>query len=329
MAFYEIRKLNWWQQIRLALLHSIFYLLSLLPLWLLYVLSDLCYFLVYRIAGYRREIVRNNLSSVFPEKSPEEQLAIEKRFYHWLCDYFIETLKLTSMSPQTLKKHMRFENNELIQRLIDDNKSIVLLLGHYGNWEWISSIPLHIHKEAEAWGRYQIYHPIENAVLNKLFLRIRERMGVQCIPMNETLRVLVHTKQKGIPSMTGFIADQAPRWLDIRLWAPFLNHPETPFFIGPERIAKKLDCAVVYLDVRRERRGYYVATYHLMTEEPKQYKDYELMEWYARLLDQTIHRQPELWLWSHNRWKRTKEQYDRIKDPVTGQLRLYLLNQPS
>lgn len=329
MAFYETRTLNWWQKIRLALLHSVFFTLSLLPLCVLYLLSDFCYLLVYRLARYRRRIVRQNLSSAFPEKSEKERRNIERRFYHWLCDYFIETIKLTSMSKKTMRNHMRFENNELLQRLVDEGKSVILLLGHYGNWEWISSIPLHIHKDPSTWGRYQIYHPIENAVLNKMFLHIRGRMGVENVPMNETLRVLVHTKQAGRPSVTGFIADQAPRWLDIRLWAPFLNHPETPFFIGPERIAKKLDFAVVYLDVRRERRGYYVATYRMMTEHPKEYKDYELTEWYARLLDETIRRQPEFWLWTHNRWKRTKEQYDRIKDPVTGKLWLHLLDTPS
>ena len=325
MAFYEIRTLTRWQTVRLNVLHGLFFLLSLFPLWILYLLSDLCFILIYTIARYRRRIVRQNLLSAFPEKTDKERRLIEIRFYRWLCDYFFETVKLTSMSKRTMKKRMRFENNELIQRLLDEGKSIVLMLGHYGNWEWISSIPLHIHKEPNEWGRYQIYHPIENAVLNKLFLRIRGRMGVQSVPMNETLRVLMHTKQEGKPSMTGFIADQAPRWLDIRLWAPFLNHPETPFFIGPERIAKKLDFTMVYLDVRCERRGYYIATYRLMTEHPKDYKDYELTEWYARLLDETIQRKPEYWLWTHNRWKRTKQLYDKILDPETGKLHLELL----
>ncbi len=318
----EQRTLSRWQEIRLNVLHAFFYLLSLIPLWLLYLLSDITFFFVYTIARYRREIVRKNLRRSFPEKSKMELILIEARFYHWFCDYVFETIKLTSMSKSTMKKRMRFENTELISRLVDEGKSVVLMLGHYCNWEWVSSIPLHINKVEPEWMPLQIYHPLENPVVNKFFLRIRGRMGVNSIPMADTLRVIMRAKQQGIPSVTGFIADQTPNWHDIHLWAPFLNHPETPFFIGGERIAKKLDFAVVYLDLRRERRGRYVGTYKLMTEHPKEYKDFELTEWYARLLEETIRRQPEFWLWTHNRWKRTKQQYNELLDPETGKLRI-------
>ena len=168
----------------------------------------------------------------------------------------------------------------------------------------------------------QIYHPIENPVVNKLLLNVRERMGATSVPMTDTLRVIMRYKMEGTPTITGFIADQSPNWHDIHCWAPFMNHPETPFFTGSERIAKKLDFAVLYVDLRREKRGYYVATYRMMTEHPKDYKDWEITEWYARLLEESIRRQPHLWLWSHNRWKRTREQYNQMIDPETGKLRV-------
>lgn len=291
-------------------------------MWLLYALSDFTFFFVYTLARYRHRIVQKNLQLSFPQKNELERRLIEAKFYHWFCDYLFETVKLTSISKRSMKRHMRFENTELIERLLDEGRSVALVLGHYCNWEWISSIPLHIHRKPSEWARYQIYHPIENPIINKLFLRIRSRMGVENVAMNEALRVLIHTKQEGRVSMTGFIADQAPRWLDIRLWAPFLNHPETPFFIGPERIAKKLDFVMVYLDVRREKRGYYVGSFQLMTEHPKDFKDYELTERYAQLLEQSINRQPEFWLWTHNRWKRTKALFDKMYDSATGKLHM-------
>lgn len=316
----EVRTLNRWQKCRLAFAHGCVYALSLLPMWMLYFLSDVTFLLIYSIGRYRRKIVRKNLKESFPEKSRLELLQIEVKFYHWFCDYIFETIKLASMSRKQMQKRMRFENTELPNRLLSEGHSIALMLGHYCNWEWVSSIPLHITASPSV--PLQIYHPIENPVVNKLLLNVRERMGANSIPMTDTLRVIMRYKQEGIPTITGFIADQAPNWHDIHCWAPFMNHPETPFFIGSERIAKKLDFAVLYLDIRREKRGYYVATYRLMTERPKDYKDYEITEWYARLLEESIRRQPHLWLWSHNRWKRTREQYNQMIDPETGKLRV-------
>ena len=316
----EVRTLNRWQKCRLAFAHGCVYLLSLLPMWMLYLLSDLTFIFLYSIGRYRRKIVRKNLRESFPEKSKLELLQIEVKFYHWLCDYIFETIKLASMSRKQMQRRMRFENTELPNRLLTEGRSIALMLGHYCNWEWVSSIPLHINVPNSK--LLQIYHPIENAVVNKLFLHIRERMDATSVPMLETLRVIMHHKLEGNATMTGFIADQAPNWHDIHCWIPFMSHPETPFFTGSERIAKKLDFVVLYLDVRREKRGYYVATYRMMTEHPKEYKDWEITEWYARLLEESIRRQPHLWLWSHNRWKRTREQYNELIDPETGKLRI-------
>lgn len=309
----ELEKLTFWQQCRFKGLYAICYLVSLQPLWMLYIFSDFLYFLVFYIVRYRRSIVHKNLLTSFPEKNEDELIDITHEFYHWFCDYLVETIKLTTISKEELCRRMRFENVELPIRLLQEDKPVMLLLGHYCNWEWVSSIPQHINLPETAWMPMQIYHPLENPVVNHLFLRIRGRMGVQSISMNDTLRALVHARQDGTPPMCGFIADQTPNWLNIHCWTPFLNHPYTPFFIGCERIAKKIKGSVVYLDLRRERRGYYVARYELMTETPYEYPDYEITQWYAQKLEQTINRQPAFWLWTHNRWKRTREEFYQRK----------------
>ena len=310
----EQKHLDLWQRCRLALLHSVFYGLSRLPMRIHYVLSDILFLFVYYILRYRRGIVMKNLTASFPGKSEHECRQIARDFYHWFCDYLVETVKLTSITPEELKRRMRFENTELLTRLVGEGRSVILMLGHYCNWEWVSSIPLHVDIHEHDWFPMQVYHPLENSVVNHLFLKIRGRMGVNNVAMNNTLRAMVSARQRKVPCVAGFIADQVPHWKDIHLWADFLSHPNTPFFTGGERIAKKLNCAMVYIDLRRERRGYYVATYRLMTESPSEIPDYQLTEQYAQLLDETIRRQPAYWLWTHNRWKRTREEYnERLK----------------
>lgn len=308
------RSFNIWQRMAYGLLFAVFYGLSRLPMRALYVLSDGLFFLVYHVARYRRGIVRRNLAASFPEKSEVELTQVARGFYRWFADYLVETIKLTSITPEELKQRMRFENVQLLESLVKEGRSVVLMLGHYCNWEWVSSIPLHLPFREPAWFPMQIYHPLENAPVDELFLYIRSRMGVNNVAMNSTLRAMVEARRRGVPCVAGFIADQVPHWKDIHVWTPFLSHPETPFFTGGERIAKKLDCAMVYIDLQRTSRGYYVATYRLMAEHPAAFADYELTEMYARLLDETIRRQPAYWLWTHNRWKRTREEYDeRLK----------------
>lgn len=313
----QYNKLNIWQRFRLSLLRGLFCGLSLLPLRVHYILSDILFFIIYYLIRYRRHIVKKNLAASFPEKSEAERRNIERDFYHWFCDYLGETIKLTSITPDRLKQHMKFENTELLNRLVHEGKSVILMVGHYCNWEWLSSVPLHVDVQEPDWFPMQVYHPLENPVVDTLFLDIRSRMGVHNISMKNTLRTMVSAQQRGIPCVAGFIADQVPLWEAIHVWINFLSHSETPFFTGGERIAKKLNYAMVYIDPRRERRGYYVATFRLMTENTADFPDYQLTEQYAQLLEETIRRQPAYWLWTHNRWKRTREEYnERMKNII-------------
>ena len=297
--------------------HSACYLLSLLPLRLLYCLSSALYLIVYHVARYRRPLVRKNLTDSFPEKTEAEIIGIEKAFYAWLCDYFVETLKLLSISKRNIMRRMRFEGMELINEEVAKGRSCALYLGHYCNWEWITTLPLYT-GDAAICG--QIYHVLEDKLANRLFLKLRGRFGAISIPMAETLRHIAKFRSEGKPVIIGFIADQVPFWNNIHYWTDFLHH-DTPVLTGTERIVRKAGFAAFYTDIRRERRGHYVARFVPITYTPGPSENFEITEQYFRLLEKTIMRQPPFWLWTHNRWKRTRKEWERIIDPVTKKMR--------
>lgn len=288
---------------------SCWYLLSLLPLAVLYFFSDLLYFPLYYCVRYRRRIVRMNLAASFPEKSEEEIIDIEKRYYHFFCDCFVETVKLLSISKEQLKRRMTFGGvDEIVDALEAEDKNFCFVyLGHYCNWEWIASLPYWMPDHVLCG---QIYHPLYSKVFNKLFLDLRNHFGGKCIPMKETLRHIVELKRAKQKTIIGFISDQSPKWSSIHHWTPFL-HRETPVFTGTERIGKQVDALIFYTDVKRVKRGYYHCEFKRLVEDAKATPDYELTSRYAQLLEGMIREMPQYWLWSHNRWKRTKEEFER------------------
>ena len=302
----------------MKILYYLVYAFSLLPLWILYGISDFIYLIAYHIVKYRRPLVFKNMSDAFPDKTEEEIHAIERRFYHWLSDYLVEAIKLVSISKKQLKRRMVFKGTDIVDQIVSEGQSCAVYLGHYCNWEWITSLPLWVTPEAQCG---QIYHALENSKSDQLFLRLRQRMGAVCIPMAETLRRIIKYKQEGRQVVIGYISDQVPFWNNIHHWIDFLNH-DTPVLTGTERLAKQAGHAVLYLDVTRPKRGYYVAEFKLITREPKQMEDYTITDEYFRLLEASIHRAPEFWLWTHNRWKRTHEEFNLRYDPETGRVDL-------
>ena len=321
MAARSTYKLTLWQSICYWLLFGIIYLISLLPLCVLYLLSDFFYVLIYKVAGYRKELVRKHLADSFPKKSDTERRTIEKDFYHWFCDYIVETLKLFSMSEKEMSRRMVFKHADLIDSCVDRGQGVVLYLGHYCNWEWISSIPLWLRTRSQMAGS-QVYHVLESPVMDKLLLYARHRMGPDNVPVMDVLRYIIGNRQAGKPVVMGFIADQVPFWNNIGGWVNFLNHPQTPVLAGAEIIARKFDMACIYIDIRRVRRGYYEAEFQMITEHPKSLLELTATTEYFLRLEQSIQRQPHLWLWTHNRWKRTREEYDKMIDPVTGKFKM-------
>ena len=295
---------------------AIWYLLSLLPLKVHYVISDLLFWLLYGLLGYRRKVVRENLKTSFPEKSEEELRMIERGFYRFFCDYIAESVKLMTISKENLKKRMTFKGTELVNEVIESGQSCAVYLGHLCNWEWVTSLPLWVTPKAQCG---QIYHPLENKDFDRLFLRSRQRMGAVCIPMQDTLRKILDFRKAGQPVVIGYISDQVPFWTNIHHWVDFLHH-DTPVLTGTERIARKVKHAVFFLDVRRIRRGYYEAEFKLITREPQAKQEYEITDIYYQMLEQRIRQTPEFWLWSHNRWKRTREEFNERFDVVNGKV---------
>lgn len=290
------------------ILFALLRLLSRMPLGVHYFLSDYLLFpLVYYLVRYRRKLVRIQLADSFPEKGKKELRNIERRFYHFFCDYFVETLKMETMSNEEMKRRVEFVGiNEMQETLLRQGKKFCFAyLGHYGNWEWMASFPLWLH---EPWQGAQIYHPLHNPEVDQHFLKEREKFGGRCIPMKQTLRQILTAKQEGRHEVIGFIADQAPKVQSLHHWIDFLNH-KTAVFVGNERIARQVDAAPYYIRVTRPRRGYYRAEVLPMNISPEAGEEYAITNEYARLLEEQIREQPELWLWSHDRWKRNYQKW--------------------
>lgn len=266
------------------------------------------YIIIYKMAGYRRKTVRGNLTTSFPDKGKDEIKKIEQDFYHWFCDYIVETFKLLSIGREEMKRRMVFKGTEKMEELIEEGVSCGVFLGHYCNWEWVSTLPLAINEKCI---NAELYHPLENEIFNELFLRLRQRFGSVCIPMQESIRRILKYKQEGQPVIIGYIADQKPHWRNIHLWMDFMNHKDTPMLTGSERILKRMGQAFFYADVKRIRRGYYECEFKLMERDTKDIPDYQITERYMKELEKSIHRDPALWLWSHDRWARTRKEFER------------------
>lgn len=278
------------------------YLWALLPLRVLYVLSDLLYFPLYYVMGYRKKVVRHNLKNSFPEKSEKERRTIEKQFYHHFCDYIVETIKLMHISDEEMKRRFRFTNSEMVHEQAVDGKSIFLMMGHYGNWEWVPSITRWVPDQLLM---AQIYRPLSNKAADKFFLKLRSRYGSVGIAKNDTLRDIIRFRKAGKQMMIGFIADQTPSKNNLHYWTDFLNQ-DTPCLTGAEKIARKIDAHVMYLDVYKTKRGYYEATFREIAVNSPETAEFEITEKYMRMMEETILRAPQYWLWTHKRWKHNR-----------------------
>lgn len=282
-------------------LYALLWLLALLPFWALYILSDIFFVLVYYVAKYRRKVVYENMRNSFPDKSEKEIRKMGRAFYRHFCDYALETIKLLHISDATTKRRFVMENTEVLQKALDDRRQVILMLGHYGNWEYIPSITLWLDiPEGGMLG--EVYRPLKNKWFDGFFLKLRSRYKTVNIPKNEVLREFIKFRRDKSPVVIGFMADQTPSPVNIYYWSEFLNQ-DTPMLTGVERIAQKLDCTLVYADVIKIKRGYYKIVYSEITQTPKEYKEFEITEIYTRLMEKTILRAPEYWLWTHKRWK--------------------------
>ena len=290
------------KKLQTALLYWIAYALSLLPLGVHYLFSDVLYFVVYGLFHYRRGVVRKNLANSFPDKSDAERRTIEKKFYSWFCDYIVETLKSLTMPKRELMRRCRMEGVDEVMDSLQTHDYVFLYLGHYCNWEYFASFKWWADDDVRC---AQLYSTLHNEAFDHLLYSIRTRYGGDNVDKRKILRQIIDYKQHGQKAVIGFISDQAPKWENIHLWTEFL-HQDTPFFTGTERIARRVDAAVYYVEMHRVRRGYYRCRMQLITDDVGSLPEHELTKRYARLLEQSINEEPAYWLWSHNRWKRRR-----------------------
>lgn len=276
------------------------YMISLCPFWLLYGLSDLLFLILYYLIGYRKKIVHLNLKNSFPNKTENEIIQIQKKFYRYLCDLSLETFKTLTISKKKALKHcyMTQESLKLLNDYFNQNKSVIIVLGHLGNWEWGGNAfslqckhPL-----------YVIYHPLTNPLFNNLIIQMRTRFGTRLIAMKDTFRQM--TKIKNERSAIAFIADQAPSPENAH-WMKFLNQ-DTPVFKGTELMAARFNYPVIFINVEKVDRGYYAVKATVTIEEPGKMPAGFITEWHTRALEKEIVSSPQTWLWSHRRWKHKK-----------------------
>ncbi|MBO7082769.1 MAG: lysophospholipid acyltransferase family protein [Bacteroidales bacterium] len=276
--------------------------LSIHPYWLLYLKSDVYYFLVYHLLRYRRKVVRQNLVRSFPDKDEKEIKRIERRFYQNLCDMFVETPKMLRMKSNGYQSRITYTNPEVAQRLYEQGKNVFYAIPHSGNWEWFGKmIPQLTPQKALA-----VYKRVKSPVFEQLMLYIRTcDSTLEMVESNMVLRRLAQLRDS--QNAVLMMADQSSPGLASDYWTEFL-HQDTCWFTGIERIAKKLDYAIVFVDMRRKGRGRYEVSFELVTDNPKETKDGEIMERYVRCVEHFIEANPDNWLWSHRRWKHTRNQ---------------------
>ncbi len=277
--------------------------LARLPLRVLYVLADVLYVLIYYVVRYRRRLVRRNLTGSFPDKTAREIKRIEREFYHNFADYVVETIKLLHISDDEMRHRVRFEGLDIVTRLLDERRSVVAYFAHCGNWEWAPSITLSCERQVAEGVRFcQIYRPLRNRHFDALMLHVRSRFGSESIAKKVTLRRLLELRREGVPSITGFMSDQKPSHGDAVHVVDFM-HRRTAVITGTETLARRLGMAVVYWDMSKPSRGHYTIRVRLIADDISAMPQGAVTDTYFKLLQETIDRQPSIWLWSHNRWK--------------------------
>jgi KDO2-lipid IV(A) lauroyltransferase len=280
------------------------YLISLLPFWFLYGISNIIFLVLYYIVRYRRNVVSTNLKNSFPEKTEAERNKIERKYYQYMADLMVETLKMITVSEASLRKRMKPTNPELVDRYFKQGRSIIAAAGHYCNWE-MAALAFGLLTNEK---RIIVYKPLSNDVFNAFFNKVRARFGAILVAMKQTLRTMIAFKNDLTFSV--LVSDQTPVRHEINYFIDFLNQP-TAVFLGIEKLAKLIDAVVIFYRIDRIKRGYYTYTLVPLIEHPKQTTDHEITEAHVRYLEQLIKDEPQYWLWSHRRWKFMPEDLNR------------------
>lgn len=274
-------------------------LVSRIPFRVLYAVSDLLYLVVYHIICYRRRVILANLTYSFPDKDRSAIQKISRDYYRNLCDIIVETLKTQAMTAEELSRRMVIRNPELPDEFFEKGKSVLVLAMHYGNWEWLLHMPRHIRHH-----HFFVYKPLQNPWLDRYLNDIRRKYGGETASMNIILRKLIEADKAGTPVLTWLAADQTPPW-NHPFWTTFM-HQETQFFEGPATIAQRFDQPVLLQKTRRTQRGYYETWFEVLFENPREVSAEDIILTYVGETERIIREHPELYLWSHRRWKHAR-----------------------
>lgn len=271
-------------------------IISRLPFSILYALADSFFVVLFYLVSYRKKVVFDNLRKSFPEKAPQEIRAIAKGFYKNLIDVMLETVKLLTISEKELRKRVVIDNPEVIMQFRIQDRPVVVLTSHQCNWEWLLvSCSLQLDYPVDG-----VYLRLTNSFSDHLMLAIRSRFGANMIEKKDLFKSLI--TKKNIARIIAMVGDQAPKHDAHVLWTNFL-HQETNFFTGGERIAIKMNMPILYVEMRRLKRGHYAIAFEVLSESPKESQKNEITEKFVRAMEKTIHQYPSDWLWSHKRWK--------------------------
>ena len=282
------------------LFYGINWIITLLPLPVLYIFSDFLYLVLYYVVSYRRNVVATNLKNSFPEKTDKELKIIEKKFYRHLSDILIETFKSTHMTRANQKKRFTYSNLEIIDILREEKRDIIAIMGHYNNWEWPTLLPYYLKYKTII-----IYKPLQNKYFNRFINNHRSEHGIVLTPTSQVIREIINCRKNDINTVSVFISDQIPSKGDIKYWTTFLNQ-DTAVFTGAGKIASKYDMAIVFFNVQKVKRGYYNLNIEPLFDHTEGLSEEMITEKHVRRLEEIIKEKPEYWIWSHRRWKHKK-----------------------
>ncbi|CAA9201873.1 Lipid A biosynthesis lauroyltransferase [Flavobacterium bizetiae] len=279
------------------LAYPLLWLISILPFRIFYWLSDFVCFIIYRIVGYRRKVVRENLTLTLPHLNKSELKVIEKKFYHHMCDMFMETIKTMSISPEEMNKRFRVTNLDLVNEYAKKGKSVILVASHYASYEWLLTINPKIDFKGIA-----VYKRVANPYFDKLVRKIRSKYDTELVETRKAIPTMAQNQRDGILSMYGLASDQSPKIDRIFHSMKFMG-VEVPVHTGAEMLAKKYDLSVIFVKVKKVARGYYEATFVSIADNPHDYPNFDITEKYLREVEKQIYEAPEFYLWTHKRWK--------------------------
>ncbi|MDR6923611.1 lysophospholipid acyltransferase family protein [Chryseobacterium sp. 2987] len=276
---------------------KILFLISRLPLKVLYIFSDVMFFLNYYFVGYRKKVITQNLRNSFPDKSEEEIRKIRKKFYRNFSDYLVETIKSFSISETESRVRMQHINQELFHEAKAEGKNIILLAGHVFNWEWINALAKVIPQKHS----HPVYRKVNSDFWENQMKKVRNKFGNEALEANEVIMNIFRSKNDG-SSAYMFVADQTPHVAHVNYGLDFLNQ-RTPAFIGYDKLATRMDLVFIYCEMKKVKRGYYQVNYHRIYPDGEKFVEHEVVKKFHKLLENTLHKRPDNYLWSHRKWK--------------------------